>query len=256
MPEEHILIGNHPLAVFRSKHLPGRPTLVFLHDSLGCIALWRDFPNQLAEATRCNVLVYDRHGYGKSHAFESSERRKDYLELEAEVLKDLLEACQIEEAILFGHSDGGSIALIAAAKFPQRIKAILVEGAHIFVEELTLAGIRQAVQAYRTTNLKSRLEQYHGDKTDHVFQAWAQTWLRPDYRYWTIEPFLPMIQCPVLVIQGEKDEYGTLLQVNGITSGVCGPVFQYIVPQAGHTPHKEAAPQTLQRATKFIQEQF
>ncbi len=238
--------------VLRADRWPGRPTLVFLHDSLGCIALWRDFPHRLGEATGCNVLVYDRRGYGQSNPFADGERQTDYLEAEADVLHALLMTLDIKDAILFGHSDGGSIALIAAAKYPRQVRALIVEGAHIFVEDVTLAGLRQAVLAYQKTDLKSRLTRYHGDKTDRVFRAWTETWLREDYRHWNIEHFLPAIGCPVLVIQGEKDAYGTLRQVEGIASGVRGAAASFIVSGAGHTPHKEAAPETLARAADFV----
>lgn len=258
MPEQYrmqqkcISIGDNQLMVSRTNPWPERPTIVFLHDSLGCIALWRDFPQRLGEATRCNVLVYDRRGYGQSNPFADEEREINYLEAEANVLTALLEALEIKEAILFGHSDGGSIALITAGKYPQQIRAMIVEGAHIFVEDVTLAGIRQAVETYQTADLKSRLTKYHGDKTERVFRAWTKTWLREDFRSWNIEHFLPAIQCPVLVMQGEKDEYGTLRQVEGITSQVSGPAWQFVVPEAGHTPHKEAAPETLAQAADFI----
>lgn len=252
MQQDCISIGDNQLMVLRAAPWPGRLTLVFLHDSLGCIALWRDFPHRLGEATGCNVLVYDRRGYGQSNPFADGERQTDYLAAEADVLHALLTTLGIGEAILFGHSDGGSIALIAAAKYPRLVRAMIVEGAHIFVEDVTLAGVRQAVLAYQKTDLKSRLAQYHGDKTDRVFKAWTQTWLREDYRNWNIEHFLPAIGCPVLVIQGEKDEYGTLRQVEGIVSGVSGGAASFIVPRAGHTPHKEAAPETLAQAANFI----
>ncbi|MBD0254750.1 MAG: alpha/beta hydrolase [Cytophagales bacterium] len=210
------------------------------------------FPHRLGEATACNVLVYDRRGYGQSDPFADAERPTDYLEAEADVLDALLTNPGIGDAILFGHSDGGSIALIAAAKYPRLVRAMIVEGAPIFVEEVTLTGIRQAVLAYQKTDLKNRLAKYHGDKTDRIFRAWTETWLRVEYRTWNTERFLPAIGCPVRVVQGENDEYGTLRQAEGIASGVRGAASRFIVPGAGHTPHKEAAPETLSRAADFI----
>ncbi|XWW48567.1 alpha/beta hydrolase (plasmid) [Fibrella sp. USSR17] len=229
-----------------------KPTLIFLHDSLGCIALWRDFPTKLGEATSCNVLVYDRQGYGKSSPFASHERRLDYLENEADVLNELIEQCGINQAILVGHSDGGSIALLAAAKYPSSILGVITEGAHIFVEDITLAGIQSAVQAYQTTNLKERLQKYHSNKTDAVFWAWAKTWLSDEFKSWNIENFLPQITCPVLVIQGEQDEYGSLEQVQGIVRQVSGHTSQLVIPGIGHTPHKEAQDVLLAHTTSFI----
>lgn len=231
------------------------PTLVFLHDSLGCITLWRDFPGRLAAATGCAVLVYDRQGYGQSPGFSERDTRDNtYLEKEADVLERLLAAYHINEAILFGHSDGASIALITAAKYPARIKAVISEAAHIFVEEVTLKGVRAAVTAYHTTNLRERLQRYHGIKTDAVFSAWTDTWLSEAYRDWTIESFLTRIQCPVLVIQGTQDEYGTLAQVRGIVSGVGERAETLIIPAIGHTPHKEAKEIVLKRSAAFIRQ--
>ncbi|MFN8356846.1 MAG: alpha/beta hydrolase [Spirosomataceae bacterium] len=230
-----------------------RPTLIFLHDSLGCIALWRDFPNQLGVLTQCNVLVYDRQGYGQSSPFGSDKRQQDYLEKEADVLQLILEKYHIQQAFLFGHSDGGSIALIAAAKYPTRIKGIMTEGAHIFVEEISLQGIRAAVEAYHKTNLKEKLHKYHRTNTDGVFWAWAETWLKPEFQSWNIEHFLPQITCPILVIQGEADEYGSLAQVQGIVRQVAGQAHAFIVPAAGHSPHKEAPAVVLERCVEFVQ---
>lgn len=216
-------------------------TIVFLHDSLGCIALWRDFPEELAMAAGMNALVYDRRGYGASSPFDGTPRGKDYLEKESDVLLQLLEHYAITNPILFGHSDGGTIALLAAAKFPGKIKALVTEGAHVFVEDLTLDGIEQVAAQFGTTDLPARLARYHGDKTQAVFDAWAGTWLADSYRDWNIEHFLPRIICPAYVIQGEADEFGSILQVQSITSKVSAPSESYLIPNAGHSPHKQSA---------------
>jgi pimeloyl-ACP methyl ester carboxylesterase len=231
-----------------------RPTLVFLHDSLGSIQLWRDFPIKLGQAVGCNILVYERRGHGESAQLVNSGRTVDYLERQADSLEELLNHCEIDDAILFGHSDGGSIALLAAAKFGHCIRAVIAEAAHIFVEEITLEGIKQAVIQYETGDLKSRLSKYHKEKTETLFWLWANTWLSPAYRNWTIVDFLPSIQCRVLIIQGEKDEYGTLGQVEGIANQITGVASQFIVPDVGHTPHKEATTETLLRTAQFILE--
>ncbi|HWJ02471.1 MAG TPA: alpha/beta hydrolase [Verrucomicrobiae bacterium] len=229
------------------------PTLVFLHDSLGCVSLWRDFPFQLAEATGCNLLLYDRKGYGKSEPLRCIHRTNEYLEEEADILHTLLLQLQITNPILFGHSDGGSIALIAAAKYPTLVARVIAEAAHIFVEGETLDGIRAAEKSYRETELKARLFKYHGGKTEAVFRAWTDTWLSEAYRTWNIEHFLPSIGCPVLVIQGENDEYGTMKQVEGITRQVKGRAEPYILPGVGHTPHKEAPQETADRVQQFME---
>ena len=249
---KNIYLNNSILKVSHTIVSEDRPTLIFLHDSLGCIELWRDFPQLVGEATRCNVLVYDRQGYGKSSPLGNIDRENNYLEVEADVLNELIEKLSIKSAILFGHSDGGSIALIAAAKYPEKIICVITEGAHIFVEDITLQGIKVAVEAYRTTNLHQKLTKYHSNKTDAVFWAWANTWLSEEFKPWTIEHFLPHIKCPVLVIQGEEDEYGSLAQVDGIISQIAGETQKYIIPLIGHTPHKEAKELVLAQTVAFI----
>ncbi|MEO4006257.1 alpha/beta hydrolase [Flavobacterium sp. CAU 1735] len=251
--ETQLSINGKTLYIHFQNNHPGKPTLVFLHDSLGCIQLWRDFPEKLAEVTQCNVLVYDRLGYGKSAPMSTYERPVDYLTEEATVLNELLVHLEIDQAILFGHSDGGSIALITASNYPERIKAVICEAAHIFVEEVTLKGIREAMEAYTTTDLAVRLQKYHGDKVDTLFKAWTLTWTRDDFRSWNIEKLVSAIRCPLLFIQGEADEYGTLDQVAKTISLVSGRSEQYLIPNIGHTPHKEAPELTLNAAKQFIE---
>ncbi|MBE4949750.1 alpha/beta fold hydrolase [Chryseobacterium culicis] len=229
-----------------------RPTIVFLHDSLGSVQLWRDFPARLSETAQCNILAYDRLGYGKSFPMFTHERAVHYMELEADLLNDLLTEMDLDKVILFGHSDGGTIALITAAKYPERVKAVICEAGHIFVEEVTLKGVCEAWEAYKTTNLAERLQKYHGDKVDTLFKAWTETWTRDDYRSWNIEHLLKHITAPLLFIQGEADEYGTLDQVEKTVSQVSGYAEKYIIPGIGHTPHKEAPELILKKAAEFI----
>jgi pimeloyl-ACP methyl ester carboxylesterase len=228
---------------FHSQQFPNRPTIIFLHDSLGCVELWRDFPQIIGEKTKCNVFIYDRFGYGKSSPFVSEKRENDYMELEADFLNEIIEKLQLENCILFGHSDGGSIALIAAAKYPKNNKGIITEGAHIFVEDITLEGIRAAKELYQTTNLKEKLEKYHGNNTQALFEAWTETWLHPQFYDWNIEHFLPSILCPTFVFQGVDDEFGSIDQVEGIEKG-CPQTKFFIIPDAKHSPHKEAKEMT------------
>ncbi|MCC6691463.1 MAG: alpha/beta hydrolase [Bacteroidia bacterium] len=250
---ELVNINDKQLYIDFQKNYENRPTIVFLHDSLGCVQLWRDFPTKLAEATQCNVLAYDRLGYGKSDPMPTHERPINYLELETDILNELLTTFEINNAILFGHSDGGSVSLITANKYPERIKAIIVEAAHIFVEDITLQGIYEAIENYKTTNLPERLQKYHSDKVETIFKAWTETWTRSDYRDWNIEHLLPKITCPLLFIQGESDEYGTLEQVEKTISQVNGKAEKYIIPNVGHTPHKEAVESVLNKVTDYIQ---
>ncbi len=247
-----IIINGARLKIKQITVAKDRPLIVFLHDSLGCIELWRDFPAKLGEATNCNVLIYDRQGYGKSEPFDGTPRQLDYMEKEADVLNLLLTELGIDDAIMFGHSDGGSISLIAAAKYPQHIKGIITEGAHIFVEDISLNGIHEAINEYNTTNLKQRLEKYHGDKTEAVFWAWAGTWLKEEFHSWSIENFLPEVTCPVLVIQGENDEFGSIEQVNGIVNQVSGEASKLVIPSGGHNPHKEVPEMVVEHCSMFI----
>jgi len=251
--EFDIKTGKSRLRISRENNYAGRPEIIFLHESLGCIDHWKDFPQKLGQVSHCNILIYDRQGYGKSDPFLSLNRRKDYMETEADVLHRILEICKIDKAILFGHSDGGTIALIAASKYPDKISGVITEGAHVFVEEKTLEGIRKAVDSFNTTGMKNKLKKYHGDKTDTVFQVWTETWLSGDFRTWNIESFLPGIKCPCLIIQGENDMYGSNKQVESIINGVNGITEKLIIPGAGHSPHQESRELTLSRSKEFIE---
>ena len=249
--EQHIQIESHSLYVRLLEHHDTRPTLIFLHDSLGCIETWRDFPEQIATETGINALIYDRVGYGRSSGFREP-RGKNYLHIEAlEILPKLLEALEISEAILFGFSDGGSIALIAASQLPQ-IKGVITEGAHVFVEDKTLEGIRQAITDYQTTDIAKRLERYHGDKVQALYSAWTETWTADWFRDWDLSDVLPKIPCPVLVIQGQEDEFGTLEQVDRIARGVPNAKAM-VIPNCGHTPHRQARGEVTEATTQFVE---
>lgn len=237
------------LRVRRLTNNTAKATIIFLHDSLGCIELWRDFPQRLCIATGCNGLLYDRQGYGQSAPF-TGPREIDYLQKEANVVLTIIADLGLGKSILFGHSDGGSIALLAAALDQSKISAIVTEGAHVFVEEITLDGIRAA--KLQAPGLLRRLKKYHGDNTEGAFDAWTETWLRPDFRDFNMEHFLPQIHCPMMVIQGEKDEYGSEKQVDAIVDQVHGQAVKYMVPEVGHTPHRDAADLVLQATAQFM----
>jgi pimeloyl-ACP methyl ester carboxylesterase len=229
-----------------------RPTLVFLHDSLGCVETWRDFPQALAEQTGLDAIVYDRRGYGRSSPMPSEPRTTAYLEHEAEILATLLDTLGIGDVVLFGHSDGGSIALIAAGREPARVRAVITEGAHVFVEEQTLEGIRQARDKFATTDLAERLERYHGPKVPAVLSAWIDTWLSPPFRDWNIEHLLPNAKCRALIIQGDGDEFGTPHQVFAIADGWGGEAQALLIPGVDHTPHRTARDIVLDESARFI----
>lgn len=240
---------------FRWSGRPAARTLVLLHDSLGCITTWRDLPQELGKTIGCDVLVYDRQGYGRSAPFGPEPRTADYMHKEADVLQELLKEEGIPEAILFGHSDGGTTALLAAALHPARIAAVITAGAHVFVEEVTLNGIRAAERQYATTDLRARLMKHHGDRTDALFHAWTKTWRAPFFRDWDITAEIGRIQCPVLVLQGVDDNYGTEAQVDAIVSAVGDAAQKYMIPGAAHTPHKEAPAITQELVVQFLKQQ-
>ncbi len=231
---------------------PDKTTIIFLHDSLGCVELWRDFPKSIESICNCNVLSYDRHGYGKSSPFTVIQRNNDYLLTEAMILGKILDQLSLSRVVLFGHSDGGSIALLAAALFPEKITGIITEGAHVFVEKETIKGIKEAVRLFKNTNLKERLFKYHGEKTDAVFKMWTETWLSTSYKSWNIEKYLPKIKCPSLIIQGENDEYGTLEQVYSIVKNTTGESNSLILKNVGHSPHKENPQSVIEKVNQFL----
>jgi pimeloyl-ACP methyl ester carboxylesterase len=233
-------------------HDPQRPTIVFLHDSLGSIEVWRSFPQTLCAELFCNGFIYDRQGHGQSDPFTNTDRDKNYLEREADALEQLMESVNLTNCVLFGHSDGGSIALIAAAKYPELASAVITEGAHVFVEDLTIAGIRQTEKVYLSSTLPEKLKKYHGSKTDALFRIWVDTWTKSSFRDFNMEHFLSQIACPVLVLQGESDEFGSIAQVQAIASQVAGIGIECVIPFARHTPHKEAESATLRAVADFI----
>ncbi len=245
-------LGGRKLYVEYYQPFKNRPTIVFLHDSLGCSQLWRDFPEKLSVQTQCNVLVYDRLGYGKSFPMSTSERENDYMETEADTLNALVSILDIQDSILFGHSDGGTIALIMASKYPEKVRATICEAGHIFVEDITVKGVRDALYAYTTTDLPERLKKYHGDKVEMIIKAWTEIWLSDRFRSWNIEYHLKEIKSPLLFIQGEDDEYGTLMQVEKTVSQVSGIAEKFVIAGVGHTPHKEVPELVLETTVRFI----
>ena len=227
------------------------PTLVLLHEALGSITQWRDFPEALVESTGLPALIYDRCGFGGSQQLEKS-RGLDYLDHEVASLASLLDVCAVHKPLMIGHSDGATLALLYAAAFPERPLAVISEAAHLFVEEETLAGIREAVKRWRSTDLRDRLMRYQGIHTDRVFSAWTETWLDPGFREWSIEKQMQHVCCPVLAIQGEMDEFGTAQQLEAIAEKVGGPCRCRIIPACGHTPHRDARDEVLAEMTDFV----
>ena len=227
-----------------------RPTLVMLHEGLGCVAMWRDFPDKLAATTGCRVLVYSRPGYGSSDP-HPQPRQPDYMHREArEVLPAFLAALGIVRPVLVGHSDGGSIALIHAGSFPQAVAGLVVMAPHEFVEEETLAGIRTARKFWSSSDWPQRLARYHRD-AQRVFHDWNDCWLSPEFRDWNIENCLPEIRCPVLAIQGEDDEYATLRQIEVIAEKVPGTQLLCLA-NCGHSPQRDQEAAVLAAIAGFV----
>lgn len=222
------------------------PVLIFLHEGLGSVAMWKNYPQQLCEALGVQGLVYSRPGYGQSTPRQTDEQwQPDFMHRQAhEVLPALLEALHIHQAPwLFGHSDGGSIALLYAARYP--VAGLIVLAPHIMVEELSINSIAQARDTYENTPFKARLAPYHAD-VDSAFGGWSQIWLNPNFRNWSIEEDIRTITCPVLAIQGVDDDYGTLEQIQGIARRL--PQTKLLVlPACGHSPHRDQ-PETLTQA--------
>ena len=228
----------------------GRPSLLLLHEGLGCVAMWRDFPAKLAAMTGCRVIVWSRPGYGGSQPYPEA-REIGYMHREAEEsLPALLDGLNIERPVLIGHSDGGSIALIFAGAFPEVPLGIAVLAPHEFVEEITLLGIRSARSVWESTDWPKKLDRYHLD-APRVFREWNDTWLSPPFRDWNIEQYLPKIRCPVLAIQGEDDEYATMRQIEVIAEQVPGTQLLKL-SNCGHTPQRDQEAVVLAALSEFV----
>ncbi len=228
------------------------PVVVFLHEGLGSIALWKDFPEKFCQANGFTGLIFSRYGYGLSTPRPADEKwSSNFMHEQAhQVLPVFFSQLRITKPWLFGHSDGASIALLYASRFSQELSGIIVAAPHIFVENITIESIQTARQIYLTQGLRDKLSRYHAD-VDSAFWGWNDIWLDPSFRAWNIESELATISCPVLAIQGEDDEYGTLEQVYGIQKKV--PATQIaVIPHCGHSPHRDQSEAISQAAAQFI----
>ena len=228
------------------------PVVVFLHEGLGSVGMWKDFPEKLCRALGLCGLVFSRYGYGLSTPRPSAERwPTSFMHVQAyDVLPALFLALDIKHPWLIGHSDGASIALLYAARFADAISGIVVMAPHIFVEDITIASIAEVCKTYESTNLRDKLGRYHADP-DSAFWGWNDVWLDPAFRAWNIETELTAITCPVLAIQGEDDEYGTLAQIRGIKCKVAQTKL-LMLPECGHSPHHDQPAAVMQEVTQFI----
>lgn len=230
------------------------PVVVFLHEGLGSLAMWRDFPAAFCMANGVRGFVFSRYGYGRSTPRPHDERwTRDFMHVEAhEVLPALLREVGIERPWLFGHSDGGSIALLYAARHHD-VAGVVAVAPHLFVEDISIASIRQARVAYETTGLRQRLARYHDD-ADSAFYGWNDIWLSPDFRAWNIEHDIAMVACPVLAVQGVDDEYGTLAQVRAIARLLPSRATVLELERCGHSPHRDRPDALISAAGRFIAE--
>ncbi|MHB8797635.1 MAG: alpha/beta fold hydrolase [Thermoanaerobaculia bacterium] len=250
----HLPAGRLEAVVVRSaESSPGRAPIVFLHDALGAISLWRDLPERLCAAAGREGLVYDRLGYGGSDPWPAPPGL-DFFDVEArQALPEVLRQAGIARPILFGHSDGATIALLFAAAFPEVPAAVVAVAGHVFIEEETVAGVEEAAVAWRTTDLPARLARHHGEKAESVFRFWSETWRDPAFRGFSAVEAIRPIRCPLLVLQGEKDEYASAAQVEAIASAVSGPVRTILLPGLGHFPHREEPERVIAETTGFLE---
>jgi pimeloyl-ACP methyl ester carboxylesterase len=217
------------------------------------VSSWRDVPDELAERTGRRVLAYSRFGYGRSDPPLHPPTVR-FLHEEANLLPTILDAAGIDGAILLGHSDGGSIALMVAADHGRRVEALILEAPHVFVEDESVSSVAAAVARYRDEDLRTRLARHHRD-VDLAFSRWSETWLDLEFRAWNLEGYLPLITCPVLLIQGEDDQYGTLRQIDAIERQVRGPVERLVLPNCGHAPHGDQRARVLDAIVAFLDTQ-
>jgi pimeloyl-ACP methyl ester carboxylesterase len=227
-----------------------RPTLVFLHEGLGSVAMWRDFPSRVAHATNCNALVYSRYGYGSSEPLREP-RTVSYMHDEAlATLPELLDQLAIDRPILVGHSDGGSIALIHAGGARRPVGGLVLMAPHVLVEDISIASIAAAKVTYVTSDLRAKLAPYHAD-VDSAFWGWNRIWLHPDFRRWNIEDYLPRVSCPVIAMQGEDDEYGSMEQLARI-GRQAADVELLILKDCRHSPHRDQPEAVMEAMTAFV----
>ncbi|MDE2228152.1 MAG: alpha/beta hydrolase [Alphaproteobacteria bacterium] len=231
----------------------GAAVLVLLHEGLGSLAMWRDFPKKLARATACRTVTYSRWGYGRSDRFPGP-RDPRYMHREAlDELPALRAALAIDDPVLVGHSDGASIALIHAGAGRWPVRGMILEAPHVFVEDVSIAGIEEAKHAYEDEGFKRRLARYHAD-VEGAFRGWNDVWLSPEFRAWNVEDCLPGVVCPILAIQGLDDQYGTVAQINAIGRQVKGPFEKLILEDCMHAPHRDQEDDALAAMAGFVDE--
>lgn len=229
------------------------PTLIFLHEGLGCTRMWKDFPARVSRATGCPALLFSRFGYGNSDP-SPLPWKINFMHKEARyILPDIIKKAHIKDYILIGHSDGGSIAIILAGSPNARgLKGLITQSAHVFCEQITVDCIRQAKINYEQHQLRQGLEKYHGKNTENAFRGWNDVWLHPKFIHWNIEKYLNKIHVPMLAIQGKDDQYGTIRQIQSI-KGHAPRAETRLIEDCRHSPHLEQPEHVLTIMTQFIQ---
>ena len=231
---------------------PARAPIVLLHDSLGCVALWRDFPATLAASSGHEVIAYDRAGFGRSVA-RHQPMPLNFIEHEASGdLHAVIEGLALERFILLGHSVGGCMAIASAATHHARCQAVITLAAQAMVEELTLSSIREARQLFADPDQRARLGRYHGAKAEWVLNAWIETWLDPAFRDWCLDGSLAALRCPLLVIHGAQDEYGSRAQPARLTENAGHGAELHLLDSCGHVPHREQPEEVMTRLARFL----
>jgi pimeloyl-ACP methyl ester carboxylesterase len=249
-----VTAAGHRLRVrwFSPRRSPAQSVIILLHQGLGSVTQWRNFPEALAAATGAAVVGYDRWGHGASDPLDGP-RPPSFLEEEAVLaLPDVLGALDLDDVVLYGHSDGASIALLFAGAFPERARAVISEAAHVFSETGSASGFSEVLAAFESGDLRARLARHHGGNVDSMFRGWADVWRSPAMHNWSMADRLPAIRCPVFVLQGEKDDHGTVAQLQAIVNGVSGNVESWLVPACGHSPHLEATDAVVGRVADFL----
>ncbi|WP_319928087.1 alpha/beta fold hydrolase [Vreelandella zhuhanensis] len=230
----------------------GLSPIVLFHDSLGCVALWRDFPARLSQATGREVVAYDRLGFGRSDPFPG-QLSLSFVSDEAKgTFAALRKQLTLDRFVVFGHSVGGGMAAVTAGLYSDKCDALITEAAQAFVEDRTLAGILDARQAFSEANQLERLKRYHAEKAEWVLSAWIDTWLSEDFRAWSLDSMLPRVTCPTLAIHGEHDEYGSTRHPERIAGLTTGPAVTEIVEGCGHVPHRENEDYVISAVKRFL----
>jgi pimeloyl-ACP methyl ester carboxylesterase len=251
--DHDIAFNEHRL--FAREWLPpqasNNPAIILLHDSLGSVELWRDFPEALAAFTGRRVIAYDRLGFGKSDAYPGPISLDFVVTEWSGSLYTVLAALDVKDFVLFGHSVGGDMSVVAAASLPG-CKGLITESAQAFAEDITLDGVRRARTTFADPVHMNRLKRYHGDKAPWVVSSWIDSWLSPAFADWSLAPWLAKLTCPVLALHGDSDEYGSRKHPEMIAGLAASPAHMKIVANCGHVPHREQQQAVLQAVGHFL----